>query len=534
MEQLWLKKSNAEGAIYVDIFKKFIKDNSKEYNELIEEMEYRKGHGFLSRRKCNELSTDFRREGNEKFADQKWLDAMDLYNESLCFGIRSENVSIAYANRSACFFQLKMYETCIFDIDLAMKSIYPECLMPKLLKRKADCLKLIETTEKYKEFEPKLSFEANENFPGMANVLQIECNPQFGRHITAKCDIDVGKTVLIEEAFVSAMFANGSKSCCTCYKTTVNLIACHKCSSVMYCSNSACMENNYFHRMECDYGPVENMDYTPYIIRSILIAINTFPTIEDLMDFVEAALKKESSDGEVPHTVSDAKSKYRSFLKLNVLLRKEREIMFVSVVYKAYIKLLSDASMKKKFKKRREKNFLMHLIGQHYCVLICNSFYFKAHLASIFNIKSYFNHSCSPNVIRYTYRNQSVCTTSRPIKMGDQLFLSYVDETEPRKTRQQHIYEEFGFRCKCENCEHRNRPNDSIRIQRDACYKYLADEFDDVDLSTLFEDKSKVAGLTVICIAFLCKYGNLPWNAEIQFIADRFDKLLKIQAEYRF
>lgn len=51
-----------------------------------------------------------RKEGNSYFGRHQWKDAMELYNESLCFSENGlEQMSLAYANRSACFFNLKMY-----------------------------------------------------------------------------------------------------------------------------------------------------------------------------------------------------------------------------------------------------------------------------------------------------------------------------------------------------------------------------------------------------------------------------------------
>lgn len=44
----------------------------------------------------------------------------------------------------------------------------------------------------------------------MANVLKIQRNNEFGRHVVSKCDIPAGETVLIEDNFISLTKANNA------------------------------------------------------------------------------------------------------------------------------------------------------------------------------------------------------------------------------------------------------------------------------------------------------------------------------------
>lgn len=55
--------------------------------------------------------------------------------------------------------------------------------------------------------ELKLCFDPNEKYPCMADVLEVQKNSDFGRHIIAKSDIAVGKIVLIEKSYVSLIVA---------------------------------------------------------------------------------------------------------------------------------------------------------------------------------------------------------------------------------------------------------------------------------------------------------------------------------------
>lgn len=125
---LWKKESQAVDAIYVDLFGDDTQ-NSTETQFLL--------------KKSNEMSTKRRNQGNTFFAQKQWHKAMDKYNESLRFAeIETENISLAYANRSLCFFELEMYEKCLIDIELAKKANYPDILMSKIENRKSYCIEI--------------------------------------------------------------------------------------------------------------------------------------------------------------------------------------------------------------------------------------------------------------------------------------------------------------------------------------------------------------------------------------------------------
>lgn len=155
--------------------------------------------------KRNERSTKSRLNGNEKVSKNLWREAMKFYNRSICeAAFDSENINLAYANRSLCLLKLEMYDKCLVDIELARNANYPENLKSKLIKRQNHCLDRIKSGKQIKKEAPKLDFEEDENFPGMAEVLKFQYNDKFGHHLIAKRDIDVGKIVLVEDAYVAS------------------------------------------------------------------------------------------------------------------------------------------------------------------------------------------------------------------------------------------------------------------------------------------------------------------------------------------
>lgn len=97
-----------------------------------------------------------------------------------------------------------------------------------------------------------LSFEANKDFPGMANVLSIQENERFGKHVIADCSIDVGQVVFATPAFATIEYLVAKDlGCFNCGKAwTTNFIKCPHCISVYFCSNECSAAE--IHQTKCN------------------------------------------------------------------------------------------------------------------------------------------------------------------------------------------------------------------------------------------------------------------------------------------
>lgn len=73
-------------------------------------------------------------------------------------------------------------------------------MKPKLEQRKIDCLKHMESGMQSQIIGAKLDFDADRDFPSMANVLKIDTNLNGDYTIVAKQDIDVNHTIVVEDA----------------------------------------------------------------------------------------------------------------------------------------------------------------------------------------------------------------------------------------------------------------------------------------------------------------------------------------------
>jgi hypothetical protein len=73
----------------------------------------------------------------------------------------------------------------------------------------------------------------------------------------------------------------------------------------------------------------------------------------------------------------------------------------------------------------------------------------------IYTIGCLFNHSCDPNLqVLYCDENDEtlVATCLRDIAAGEELCISYINESMPYAERQQQLYEHYLFHCTCTKC----------------------------------------------------------------------------------
>lgn len=364
--------------------------------------------------------------------------------------------------------------------------------MQKIESRKADCLKLIEQNAQIESPKPTLDYEPNEKFPCMSDVLEISFDEKFGRMIKAKCDIPAGKIVLLERAEMKLYFRSKHKKCCCCLKDHTNTVPCKKCTLALFCYNDEKCLNNSYHEIECGMEMVSSDDnlssYKMDVIRSILVALDIFPNAKDLMEFVEKAISSEKAT-RIAQNITDDRQMYEAFLQLWYSKKLCNEPWFSMLVELIHRALMKKPIIKKKFSSVKLQRFLMHLIGHHFCIVYCNrggigysdSGNECVYVAdeSLTIISSYINHSCAPNIDIIPGDDFKLCVTIRPIKKGEQLFVSYFrNDTRRRsmnnKSRGDHLQKLFDFKCECERCmdEHPTTAERSA-IKKDEAFNAL-------------------------------------------------------------
>lgn len=530
MDLLWKTETRHENALYVDLFRKL---NPKLYNILRCDV---KTNFALAEKmmdsnpryeKDDHQSIVYRKRGDEQFHQMKWYEAMKLYNQCLCLAeIGSSNMGIGYAKRAQCFFQLKMYQNCLMDLDLARFTNYPRHLYDLLNIRETECIKLMaecdesETAKReavdFKSVLPQLSFKSNDNYPEMANVLKIERNKKSEWQIIAAENIGVGKTLLIEKNFISMLNYSFDK-CCVCSKSLTNLLPCTKCSNVLLCPECNC---GVIHQVECDVEILfcGNYDTISDVFRSILLVLDIFNDADELMTFVKQILADDLT--KVPVSISHQKSKYRAFLHF-----AHQSIDLIESAPNAFIlfnTLMAHCVIRQFFHTEQHQRFLMHLIFHHQSALkMCGV---SSPVVGYDNkiddidynliIGANFDHSCVPHLGLKMIEGYAVMITLRPIPKGQRVFISF-NETNTfadREERQANLLDELGYKCNCERCRVEKNNNKLMvndpKMLIDSDFQFVIHhlEFDDDD------NPDRLAILMERAESFLERYGYQAWD----------------------
>lgn len=188
--------------------------------------------------KCNASSDKFRDEGNSLFRNGEFFEALVSLNKSLCYAeMGGQQIPLAYASRSAVYFENKNYEKCLENINLAKESGCSKENAKLLSEREEECKGKIKSAQ-IKTFADrrnffKLSRDANPKIPYVANCLTLRESEKFGRYIVTTSDLSPGDVIAVEEPFYKFIDKESRFSRCTyCLKTNkLSLIPCLACST---------------------------------------------------------------------------------------------------------------------------------------------------------------------------------------------------------------------------------------------------------------------------------------------------------------
>lgn len=99
--------------------------------------------------KSKETSMLIRLQGNLLHKKEQYDEALLKYTKAIVSAPPdTEEIALAFGNRSAALFKLKKYTSCLLDINRALSMKYPEHLKPKLMSRKNSCIEEINKQNK--------------------------------------------------------------------------------------------------------------------------------------------------------------------------------------------------------------------------------------------------------------------------------------------------------------------------------------------------------------------------------------------------
>lgn len=552
---LWKKEAGDEHAMYVDAYASLqfdYPDDVKQWKDHLNDLKSPDAIGQSA--KSNHMADQLMELGHVEFRSRNWHDALNMYSQALCFAERHTLYEgLAHGNRALCFFQLGMYQKALIDFDFATQKNCPEQFLADVQSSRAECQKLAKKYAQPKIRMPKLRVSNDKRFPCMANSLEIKRNKDFGRCVVAKRDIEIGQTVLVAENFASAITSEKQAYCHTCQKMEMNFLPCANCSACMFCDED-CANYDNLHKMECQtcYSQISDIS-VKFVIQTIMVAIEIFPSVDQLMAFVEEATIDKGCD-KIPKTSCDAPSKYGIFLKLTPSFKDE----YLFRAYQAFTYINLIPKIKYLFDTEAKQRFLSHLVLHHTIVIPKNAFFDMAQFTDQFTVKYIFdvlsivNHSCAPNLHFATSGKLGYCIAVRPIKKGDQVFINYLgmylnfskslshfamdnsnenvveslllgdDVHKPPEQRQKLLKENWGFDCQCEKCVEVEISPEHEAMKLDASLKYVIRNFENNQITP---DTKRMMQLKKQCIKFLKKYGHLPWSTELEFVINCFTSL---------
>lgn len=139
--------------------------------------------------------------------------------------------------RSIYFQHIRLFKESLRSIHLAEQYGAPKELVQQRRKEvQADQKKMEYDGDLWKYF--KLSFEANEKIPSLANCLKLEENEEFGKHIVTTRELKAGDIVGISEPFFKSFcLAASCYRCSYCQRSNnMDLVDCERCAQGEFCN----------------------------------------------------------------------------------------------------------------------------------------------------------------------------------------------------------------------------------------------------------------------------------------------------------
>lgn len=407
--------------------------------------------------KNDKKSTKYRTAGNDLFDKRTmkdYLKALKYYNLAICFATsNSETLCLAYADRSAVFFELFMFEDCVENIKL-VKEIdkYPAHLRDELNSRETACKTImgIEDPYNYQWIEPKLSFPRHEKVPYIANCLELRQNKQFGNHVVTNRDLKVGDIVGIVEPYVTAQAERYQHERCEncCKERSQNLLPCPNCTVAMFCDEKCLKEAmDGFHKYEC--VAIDLIDRAirsqrnKLALRVITKGLSIYQDVDKFLDMTAATFKKNVNVFEIDH--DDIFDQYTAVCSLKRAATTGTISADVTILVTLCETIFIASNITSKKKPQELKKTLKHVVRQQLLMVDMNGLLFddlsyhivkkrcplyddkcsNNNMSGIYPFIQLFPHSCIPNVICSSFTNGKIVSVLRPIKAGQQLFHSF-------------------------------------------------------------------------------------------------------------
>lgn len=383
--------------------------------------------------------------GNSKLKKQKYFEALENFNKSLCLAETGSNDELlAYASRSKVYAEANEAEKSFNNNQLAssyLKSIKNKEKSNEILSEARD--------EPWSFFQ--LSYPSNDKIPYVANCLELKNDENFGRYIITKHYLKPGDIIAIEEPYFKIVETSACHlRCANCLRSNkMNLVPssltsssedfCRNFSQVyqscfvlgMFCSQDCMQEaTKTFHQAEVI---LRCIDFTQRILLETLsICDGSFDKLLSLTE--DPAMTTKTIFDFDWNDEKNVKNKLHGLLAFNSLQLGPISDELSYVETHPVLNLFNDEREKgiaKAFMTRVARILTVNCYSLDWWVpkrqedsFLSSSNKMKIGSAMLI-FGSLFNHSCAPNIDRMFVDNKFVFIVRRPINEGEQLFISY-------------------------------------------------------------------------------------------------------------
>ncbi|CRK91552.1 CLUMA_CG005209, isoform A [Clunio marinus] len=429
--------------------------------------------------KCDDLAQQYREKGNDFFRKRKFFSALCAYNKSICFSkAHSENMGLAFANRSAVFYEIDEPHLCHANITLAKHHKYPSEKLLKLEERDKKCKASNSIKPKTSKLL-QLTHKVNPKYPFIINCLSLKLNKEFGRHVVTTNILKAGNVIAIEPHFNGILLSDQVfKRCTNCLgQFNLNLLPCEHCVSAMFCSQHCKDEaNKKFHKYECDMN-LEGIGkfFTVAVrasMRTFIEALFIFDGIERLKNFLKEHKDIAFTAFDVDKSSSDQTYHQQLFMTLCSLCSNEERRSTVENFRRAivcvilYEYLILNSSLQNILRSDENGKFFMNFMFKHIQIAESNFhelYSLKAEKmeqsneqfgVGSFPFASLLNHSCLPNVFRLSSDGLNYVIVARHIEKGEQIFdnYGYHHSIHTLQQRRNGLVDRYQFNCCCDAC----------------------------------------------------------------------------------
>ncbi|EDR29210.1 set and mynd domain containing protein, putative [Entamoeba dispar SAW760] len=422
------------------------------------------------------MESEEHQKGKEKFKEGKYEEAIELFKK--CH--KKEQRAPFYSNISACYMKLK-------DIPKAIK--YARKSIEETPEFEKGYYRLINAGENTREYnssvmiaEIKLGRERKEEkywkeyYSGNEEVEVKRINLEYGKGVFSKKRYQKEEIIMKEIPIIQISKIEDYYNCCGfCLKTLcskepknkynqifkeINKEEIIKCKCGMKYCNFKCQQLDYTHSLLCNklkglinYCKINHISHPLCIAKifaTILISQNIEKSLFPFVVFHSSPLIPFNSEI-VPFFLNIFGS---LLLKFNIY----GGWTFIYQILYSVLKYNSSSIL--------PLNPIQSLLLNNNSLLIDNTLLssslinhpditaFTVEAEGLFKYLNTLNHSCSPNCFLANTDDSFALSliASCPISPGDELTISYIDNTLPYSQRQSLLYDSYHFYCHCPKC----------------------------------------------------------------------------------